>query len=325
MNKLLIIVLAAWGGLTVSCSTPAEAPVAPAAAAPAAAPAPDFTIVALPDTQIYARDYPQIFQAQTDWIIAQRTNLNIVYVAHLGDITDGGDKLPEQWLPATNAMYRLEDPALTGLPDGIPYGIMPGNHDHLGGTEKYQAYFGRDHFARHHYFGGSMTAANQNHYDLLTAGGMDFVMVYIDFNYNDPTLDYPAIDAWADGVLTQYANRRAIVVSHDILKANGDWDPRGQAIYDKLKHHANLFLMLCGHNSGESHRMDLEAGHRVDSCLSDYQSDVRGGDGYLRLYEFSPANNVIRVKTYSPSQHQYRTNAASAYEFTYPMTGGAKP
>ena len=68
----------------------------PAAPAPAA----DFTIAVLPDTQFYSRKYPQIFQAQTDWVIANRTRLNIVYVAQLGDIVDGGEKFPEQWLAA---------------------------------------------------------------------------------------------------------------------------------------------------------------------------------------------------------------------------------
>ncbi len=297
-------------------------PAAPAAPAPAA----DFTIVALPDTQFYSRKYPQIFQAQTDWIIANRTKLNIVYVAQFGDIVDAGDKLPEQWLAATNALYRLESPALTGLPDGIPYGVVPGNHDHMGGTKSYNTYFGPDHFTGHKYYGGHYGTDNQNHYDLFGAGGMSFAVVYIDFNKakDNPDMNYPALDAWSYGVLKANANRRAIVVSHDLLAVSSDWDPRGQAIYNNLRSCTNLFLMLSGHNHGEARRTDVFDGHTINTCLSDFQSYTNGGNGFLRLYQFSPAQNVIRVKTYSPWVNQYQTNSASQFEIPYPMTASAK-
>src|SRR5664279_3513380 len=87
-----------------------------------AAPEKDFTVVALPDTQFYSEKYPTIWAAQTDWIVANRKNLNIVYVAHLGDITQNGDAKPEEWAIASDALYRLENPTTTGLPEGIPYG-----------------------------------------------------------------------------------------------------------------------------------------------------------------------------------------------------------
>ncbi|MEI8289309.1 MAG: metallophosphoesterase [Verrucomicrobiota bacterium] len=314
MNKVIIWLLV---GLVDFCVFRSIAPAAPA-------PAADFMIVALPDTQFYSRKYPQIFQAQTDWIIANRTRLNIVYVAQFGDIVDAGDKLPEQWLAATNALYRLESPALTGLPDGIPYGVVPGNHDHMGGTKSYNTYFGPEHFAGHKYYGGHYGTDNQNHYDRFSAGGMDFAVVYIDFNFAKPEMNYPALDAWSQSVLKANASRRAIVVSHDLLAVSSDWDPRGQAIYNNLRSCTNLFLMLSGHNHGEARRTDVFDGHTIHTCLSDFQSYTNGGNGFLRLYQFSPAQNVIRVKTYSPWVNRYQTNSASQFEIPYPMTVPAK-
>ena len=77
-------------------------------------PGPDFTIAALPDSQYYCasarRGLPAMFSAQTDWIVTNRLAWNIAYVAHLGDIVDTGDSLT-QWRNATNALYRLENPA----------------------------------------------------------------------------------------------------------------------------------------------------------------------------------------------------------------------
>ena len=287
---------------------------------------PDFTIVALPDTQYYSSTYPDIYQNQIDWIINNRTNLNIVYVAHLGDITDAGDcpSYEFQWANATNAMYRLEDPATTGLPGGIPYGMVPGNHDHLCGTTLYNTYFGASRFAGRSYYGGNLGGTNQNHYDLISASGMDFVIVHMDFNYSYPDVNYTAIDAWANSVQQSNANRRAIVVSHCILEADGSYDPdRSPSVYSSLKGNSNLFLMLCGHNCGEAWRQDSYQGHTITTCLSDYQCYANGGNGFLRLYQFSPSNNLVRVKTYSPYLDQYQTDANSQFQFSYQMSQGA--
>ena len=54
-----------------------------------------FTIVALPDTQKYAKANPEGFLAQTEWLVANRRSRNIACAVHLGDITDNNK--PEQW------------------------------------------------------------------------------------------------------------------------------------------------------------------------------------------------------------------------------------
>src|SRR5690349_14823617 len=49
----------------------------------------NFTIIALPDTQFYPASVnggtPEIFYMQTEWIITNRVERNIVFVTHLGD------------------------------------------------------------------------------------------------------------------------------------------------------------------------------------------------------------------------------------------------
>ncbi len=44
-----------------------------------------------------------------------------------------------------------------------------------------------------------------------------------------------------------------------------------------------------------------------------------GGNGFLRLYQFSPAHNRIDVKTYSPALDQWQTNATSQFTMQYSM------
>jgi len=61
----------------------------------AANPGRDFSLIVLPDTQYYVSSknggLPAMFYAQTDWIVSNRTSLNIAYVAHLGDLVEDGD------------------------------------------------------------------------------------------------------------------------------------------------------------------------------------------------------------------------------------------
>jgi hypothetical protein len=64
---------------------------------------PSFSVIGLPDTQNYSSSYPQIFTAQTDWIAANRTALDVRYVSHYGDIVNNADQ-PAPWVNANASM-----------------------------------------------------------------------------------------------------------------------------------------------------------------------------------------------------------------------------
>ena len=87
----------------------------------------DFSIIVLPDTQYYSESFPYIFDVQIQWIVDNYEARNIVYVAHTGDIVNDRFYIP-QWLNANKAMRILEEAVSERFPDGIPYGIAPGNH-----------------------------------------------------------------------------------------------------------------------------------------------------------------------------------------------------
>jgi hypothetical protein len=171
-------------------------------------------------------------------------------------------------------------------------------------------------FSSRGYYGGHYGSNNDNWYDLFSAGGMDFIAVSFEYD----TSPDAAVLTWADNLLTTYSNRRAIVLSHFICNTGnpGTFGAQGQAIYNALKGHTNLFLMLCGHVPGEGRRQDTFNGNTIYTLLSDYQSRTNGGNGWLRIMEFSPAQNVIRVKTYSPWLDQYEADPDSSSQFTVP-------
>jgi hypothetical protein len=294
---------------------------------------PDFTVVALPDTQYYSSSLnggtPAMFNAQTQWIVNNQNSLNIAYVAHLGDIVQNGDNggNTTEWNVADGALKILENA-------GIPYGVHPGNHDEgVDGSDDgdaaytvlYNTYFGVSRFSGRSYYGGNYGTNNNNHYDLFSAGGMNFIVIYFAYDYNAAgdglNTDFPNVLTWAQGVLKQYSDRHAILVSHYMM---GNGNPanlsiQGGAIVNGLDGIPNVFLTLAGHYStvpGEGQRTSVVSGNTVQGLMSDYQNQPNGGNGWLRIMTFSPASNQISVQTYSPVLNGNMTDAAS--QFTLP-------
>jgi hypothetical protein len=287
----------------------------------------DFAIAVLPDTQMYTAalhgGQPEMFTAQTEWILSNRASRNIVYVATEGDISNDGNKSAAQWQRATNALYRLDDPVRTGLPDGLPYGAVVGNHDtHDGGTTLFNTFLGTNHFAGRSYYGGHYSTNNDSHYDVFSAGGQDFIVLALTMAAGRDS----NLMLWANLVLHSNATRRAIVVTHSMLNPApwpqpASWTTEGPAIFSTLTNNPNLFLMLCSHRHGEGRRHEaIGNGRWVDVVLSDYQTYQNGGNGFMRLMEFSPGNQTIRVKTFSPWTRQWATNTDSCFSLAWPCT-----
>jgi hypothetical protein len=267
-----------------------------------------FTFIALPDTQYYASSYPDIFTSQTQWIVANREAFNIVYVGHEGDIVNNA-RSTTQWKRADTSMSYLEDPVTTGLPDGIPYSIMRGNHD-VG--KLFDLYFGVARFNGRSYYGGHYSHNNKNNYVLFDVGDLHYISISLDYNPDTDELN------WTESVLQTHSDRRAIIVSHNILdNPAGDWTIPGLNIYNAVKDYHNVFLMLCGHNHYEARRSDTYNGNTIHTLLADYQDYPNGGNGWLRIMEIWPSTNEIKVKTYSPYLDQYQTDPDSEFTLSY--------
>ena len=304
-------------------------------------PGPDFLIPVLPDTQNYAREDSangqatrQMWYAQTDWIISHRDSDNIPFVATLGDCVQNGDTKngnpnEAEWQIGTNAYYRLEDQQGTKRLDGIPYLVTVGNHDQDpngdpdGTTTLYNKYFGSSHFTGKSYYGGHYSTNNDTWYALFSAGGLDFLV--LSFEYGR---DGSGVFSWAQGVVDQYPTRRILVLTHYAGDDTPDdttvapFSGQGQLIYTALRTNANFFMMLGGHvfnEGGEGRRSDTFQGHTVRTMISDYQGRFNGGNGLMRLLYFSPSNNIINVKTFSPYTGLFETDANSTFSYTYNM------
>jgi hypothetical protein len=266
-----------------------------------------FAIVVLPDTQYYSDNYPWIFDNQTRWIINNKESMNIVFVTHLGDLVDHWWSI-EEWDNANASMSRL---------DGVlPYGVLPGNHDgaeSMDHLSNFNNYFGFNRFINESWYGGAFQNINANNFQLFSAGGDDFLIFHIQFDPSDDIL------LWASNVIDQYPSRRVILSTHNFVHGYGYYSNSrseiGKKMWEKLvKPHVNqIFLVLSGHYENEVRITSLKDGYFVHQLLSDYQDRPNGGNGWLRIIEFSPINDEISIKTYSPYLNRYETDSNSQF------------
>ncbi len=256
-----------------------------------------FSVVVLPDIQHYAEKHPEILQTQIRWVLENRERMNIRFVIFLGDLVQDKDN-ETQWRRISGIISHLD-----GV---IPYSILPGNHDD---GVLYSKYFPSKRYENFTYWGGSYNG-NRCSYQFFSGGGENFIVVNLGWN--------PQYDEirWSNGVLKRYSNRKAIVVTHGYLNTHGIRDVHGMGdtsfIWEKLvgPNH-NVFLVLCGHAHGEARRSDRIDGRVVHQLLANYQTRDNGGNGWLRILEFS--DHGIHVRTYSPYLGRYETDSSSDF------------
>ncbi len=271
--------------------------------------APEFTIIALPDTQHYSEAFPHIFTAQTQWIVNNKTARNIVFVTHEGDIVEHYDDTDE-WEAAYAAMHLL---------DGVvPYGMGPGNHDVP--TSNFNATFPLSRYEGEPWYGGHYGTTNDNNYQLFSGGGMEFVIVHLTY------CPAAAIVSWADSVFKANPDRVGILTTHAYLGASAERSTHGcgstQFLWDGLAlPNANLRFMLSGHVHAEARRTDIANGKPVFQILADYQDRASGGEGWLRILRFVPAENKAYIQTYSPWLNRFESDADSEFTIDFPMGG----
>ena len=270
----------------------------------------DFSIVLLPDTQLYAASYPGIFSSQVQWIVDHRNSTNTVFVTGLGDIVSTAANTAEY--DAADAAYDLLDAPK------IPYSVGAGNHDVP--LTNYNTYFGPARFTSKPWYGGHYGSTNENSYSLFSATGNDFILINLEYNPSTEVLD------WADALLSTYSSRRAIVESHSIISTDNSWTNQG--IYTALSDHANLFLMVCGHMHPATDGAGYLAqtgplGNTIHIVEADYQDYPNGGSGYLRILRFSPADDQIHMTTYSPTLDIAIGTYPDQMDLGYDLDGGS--
>ena len=299
-----------------------------------------FTIAVLPDTQFYCDtrlklsakwgngDLQRYFFAQTRWVRDNQERLNIAFLVHEGDIVQ--TDAPDEWAIARKAMSVLDGK--------VSYCMCLGNHDmgfekadnKYGGnigvnrTTHFNTYFPRDKFAKRREFGGTFDPdRHDNSWYHFEAAGMSFLIVALECKPRDEVLD------WANQVVARHPDHRAIVLTHAYMNASKSRNTggmkakgnTGEQTWQKfVKKHKNIFMVLCGHHTGEAVRTDAgDHGNKVHQILSDYQHLNNGGESWLRYMVFKPGANKISIYTYNPALDKFKNGPSSRFDLDYPM------
>lgn len=276
----------------------------------------EFCLILVPDTQRYAAYFPQIFREQFLWIRDSVESLNVKYVFHLGDVVEEGEQA--EWVVADEAFSLI---------DGIvPYMVVPGNHDYdrdafkngIRATTEYNAVFSPKRFAGRPWYGGSMGVTGNNSFGYFEAGDQEFLVLGIEYGPSDETL------AWADSLVSNH-EQKTILVTHCYMydddtrvgeddryspsTRNPGWND-GEEIWEKLVSKNDDFVMVfSGHIKGDGTGLlvsETEGGTPVVQMLANYQFLSHGGQGFLRILKFRPAEQLMEVYTYSPWLDQWR-------------------
>jgi hypothetical protein len=270
----------------------------------------DFTFAMLPDTQNYTKSanttIQGIFGGQTKWLVDKREEKNIQYVLSVGDIVNNWDN-DAQWAIA-NAAYAKLDNA------NLPYGVVAGNHDvdqtvTPYGYSKFDSNFGISRYSAKAWYGGGKDGANHDHYDLITAGGKNFIILYLGWGLGQADFD------WANSILALYPTRNAIISTHSYVNPTlgGAYGTNGQAIWDHVvSQNSNVFLVVSGHSEGTYINVKTNGSQQVVELAADYQFEPEAGAGYMKLLHFKTSTNEMIIDSYSPYKGDYNFYSTEA-------------
>ncbi|WP_443064684.1 LamG-like jellyroll fold domain-containing protein [Streptomyces sp. NBC_00588] len=272
-----------------------------------------FTLAVMPDTQFLywgsqdsVNRTPQ--EASFRYIIDNSTDStqNIVFMAHLGDLTQDADASSFQQVDKAFALLDAH---------GAAYSVVAGNHDVSGddsrGDTPYLQTLGPQRFRRAKTFAGA-DATGYNTAHIFQAAGRSWLVLALDWRTTDQGF------AWADEVIKAHPKLPVILTAHDIVYSDYDdnvfpyesGDPEnnaalsdyGKTIWDRLiNENDQIFLTLNGHYwpSGRTTKKNA-AGNDVHMHITNYQNRYFGGGGMIRLYHFDLARNAIDVETINP-------------------------
>ncbi|MCK9316111.1 MAG: metallophosphoesterase [Verrucomicrobia bacterium] len=233
----------------------------------------------------------------------------------------------QQWSAISKAFSRL---------DGVlPYVVCTGNHDYgivsaENRSTQFPSYFPTN---RNSAWNGVLVECCPNRdgaktlenaaYALKTPHGRDLLFISLEFAPSDPVLNWAKElvnrDAFKDhfAVLVTHSYMQCLARGQNLIEkenykvADANY---GKAIWEKLIYPTqNIRMVFCGHIAGTKDpkenigfRQDKNhAGKVVSQMLFDTQTlgggwHGNGGDGWLRILEFSPNFKTVSVRTFSP-------------------------
>ncbi|MBW9079234.1 tandem-95 repeat protein [Rhizobium pusense] len=305
-----------------------------------------YTIAVFPDTQDYTSNdgIKHLFGDMTQWLVDNRQSHNIVFMSHVGDITQNNQ----------SSEWDIAEAALRKLDGKLPYALLPGNHDQ--GSSGNAANHSSDQLDSRFSaakqaatnagtFGGAYDqeqAAARNTYSTFTApDGTKWLSISLEFGPRDDVI------RWAGDVIEKFPDHRVMLATHSLTSYAGRQDNLALPLYDEgagydygmrtdqrgandgeyvarvlLSRYPNIVMTFSGHIFGDGAETDItynQYGEPVFQFLVNYQNGVsreitgngiesrgnNGGNGAIRLITIDPDNNRISTETYFTAFDDY--------------------
>jgi len=319
-----------------------------------------WSMILLPDPQSYIKfDYNQpLFDLMLSWVKKTMKPLNTQLVLCTGDLVEQNEFMNPDGIngnQSSKAQWEAAAKAFDKLDGKIPYILATGNHDYgFKSAENRNTHFDR-------YFpvtkndktaallrdvglniDGMPTLANAT-FEFVSPHGKKYLILVLEFAPRDEILD------WAKKIVDQdkYKKHIVILLTHAYMEADNEYiktagyklhNPNyGDAIWQKLIYpSSNIRMVLAGHiglpDDEKGHlafRTDKNSiGKKVHQMVFNAQAlgggwHGNGGDGWLRILEFTPDGKTVKVKTFSPlfaispTTQKYAWRTSEDDEFTF--------
>lgn len=318
-----------------------------------------FTVAILGDTQIYTASFPSILNTMTQWLVDNKVSRNIQFVVQDGDIVNGASS-SSQWDNARAALDTLngeipyavvrgnhdinsayDTPSRFG--PGSPYSQQPT----IAGWYEYPEQPDWD---------------MRNTYHMFEVGSQKFLVLTVDISANSNVVAWAnqvvannpsrrviinthsymydggqRFDASLDP--NDSKGRTRDQVRDELLREAGDEESslfnakayNGQDAEELwsafVSQHENICLVIAGHQFEDFDRFKYRLsegikGNKVFQMLVNQQHFPNGGNGWIRLLEFDPDRETVRVKTYSPFLDQWDTSSDVYYNIELKLPDG---
>lgn len=292
----------------------------------------DYSFAILGDTQmhlsvakdgngnsLYNVNYDEtsnVFYKNIQWLIANKEDLNLQFVMHLGDLTDNGNYPNNKADDGTgNQVYKYDVEYTYGLKwlnmlteANIPWSLARGNHE--GGAERFNQYYtfnengGR---TTGYYEEGKM----DNVYYSFDVGTQKYLVFALEYA---PTT---AVITWAKGVVEANPDRRVIITTHSYMGRTENLlaEQNADALWNDLaSQYANVIMVVSGHATGTDiiRREDKGVnGNTVYQFMIDESNLNYSGafqTGVFALLTFENNGNTIHFNYYSATHNSlFRT------------------
>lgn len=298
----------------------------------------EFTLAVFGDTQKTIEKYPEMVYNSMDWLVENKTRLNLKYVISVGDIVDDVDldldssADPEKQLSDASYAYSILKNA------GVSFSLCLGNHDYEDMAfndrtmDMFNEYFPLSVYEDMSTFGGSKDDTVENTYHYFEEDDEKYMILVLGHHPDDSIL------TWANEVVEANRDRQVIVVEHGYLDGGhfsyspqyhyydfyaggyGGRTPQGDNIWQNFaSKHENIFMVLCGHELGLDNKRIVrsdaygENGNVVHQIMTNPADIEYGGAGLTLLLTFRN-DGTIDANYYCPTFDKYY-NEESQFTF----------